>query len=416
MKEGLHLSDALTKERPSYQRGRLNLIVAQTGQGKTTAAVHTIPEQLGIQPQRCLILIDTTMGEEEKIALDECQMWGEKLDKPYILNYQKFAAMVKRGEISANMFDYVACDEIHNLVKYVRIDEANIWKRNPESDKEVICLLLAHESLSYIAIDTLFHWAELQGIWWFGLTATADNLEKWPRLKNYINEIQIQEQLMAYEVFQKYSYTNVHTLLASNPDVKRLIFAPTIELAEQFAREIQEKTDRNVMCLWSRRASKQLSSTQLATIQHLQYQHNYPDNVDDIIATEAYATGWNLIDDNVQIVIVHSGNKDIQIQFPGRKRGDWQIQYNYNSQLAESGKRLARKQQAREQIAGTQWEIPEIYLNRKLTKEDKEALIAEIGYPKKWTSLKKDIQDRYEITQSGTGIYYGHIIKMKPTI
>ena len=416
MKEGLHLSDALTKEKPQYQRGRLNLLVAQTGQGKTTAAVHTIPEQLGIQPQRCLILIDTTMGEEEKIALDECQMWGEKLDRPYILNYQKFAAMVKRGEITSSMFDYIACDEIHNLIKYVRIDEANIWRRNPESDREVICLLLAHESLSYVAIDTLLHWAELQGIWWFGLTATADNLEKWPRLKSYINEIQIQEQLMAYEVFQKYSYTNVHTLLESNPEVKRLIFAPTIELAEQFAREIEEKTGRKVMCLWSRRSTKQMTTTQLATIEHLQHQHSYPDNIDDIIATEAYATGWNLIDDNVQIVIVHSGNKDIQIQFPGRKRGDWQIQYNYDSQLAETEKREDRRTRNLQSISNQKWIVPTEFLNRKLSKQDKEELIQILNYPRKWTSLKKDLSNDYTIEQSGSGIYYGHIIKEKSNI
>ena len=410
MKEGLHLSDALTLEKPQYQRGRLNLLVAQTGQGKTTAAVHTIPEQLGIQPQRCLILIDTTMGEEEKIALDECQMWGEKLEKPYILNYQKFAAMVKRGEIIASMFDYIACDEIHNLIKYVRIDEANIWRRNPESDRDVICLLLAHESLSYVAIDTLLHWAELQGIWWFGLTATADNLEKWPRLKSYINEIQIQEQLMAYEVFQKYSYTNVHTLLAANPEVKRLIFAPTIELAEQFAREIKENTGRKVMCIWSKRATKSLSAGQLDTIQYLQQQHSYPQDIDDIIATEAYATGWNLMDDNVQIVIVHSGNKDIQIQFPGRKRGDWQIQYNYDSQLALNDKRQERYTKARERISSQEWIVPEEYLNRKLNKQDKEELIKLLNYPKKWTPLKKDLSQNYKIEQTGSGVQYGHMI------
>ena len=416
MKEGLHLSDALTKEKPQYQRGRLNLIVAQTGQGKTTAATHTIPEQLQLQPQRCLILIDTTMGEEEKIALDDCQMWGEKLEKPYILNYQKFASMVKRDEITPEMFDYIACDEIHNLIKYVRIDEANIWKRNPDSDREVICLLLAHESLAYIAIDTLLRWTELHGIWWFGLTATADNLEKWPRLKSYIHEIQIQEQLMAYEVFQKYSYTDVHTLLAANPEVKRLIFAPTIELAEQFAREIQEKTNRKVMCIWSKHSAKLLSSGQLNTIQYLQQQHTYPQEIDDIIATEAYATGWNLVDDNVQIVIVHSGNKDIQIQFPGRKRGDWQIQYNYDSQAASNSKRLARRQLLRQEIADTKWVLPPEYLNVKLGKQEKEKLIQEIGYPKKWTSLKKDLEPYYDIEQSGTGIYYGHIIREKSNI
>ena len=394
MKEGLHLSEALINEQQQYQKGRLNLIVAQTGQGKTTAAINTIPKQLGIEPQRCLILIDTTMGEEEKIALDECQMWGEKLNKPYILNYQKFGAMVKRGELTAEMFDYICCDEIHNLIKYVRIDEANIWKRNPESAREVVCLILSRESLSYIAIDTLLHWAELRGIWWFGLTATADNLDKWARLKSYINEIQIQEQLIAYEVFQKYEYSDVHVLLRANPEVKRLIFVPKIEQGEQFAREIQENTGRKVVCLWSKRALKPMTNNQLGIVNHLQQNHKYPDDIDDIILTEAYATGWNLIDDNVQIVIVHSGNKDIQIQFPGRKRGDWQIQYNYNSQLADNEKRLARKQQTRESIAETKWEIPQSYLGRKLTKEDKEQLIKEIGYPKKWTSLKKDIQER----------------------
>ena len=416
MKEGLHLSEALANERQQYQKGRLNLIVAQTGQGKTTAAINTIPKQLGVEPQRCLILIDTTMGEEEKIALDECQMWGEKLDKPYILNYQKFGAMVKRGELTAEMFDYICCDEIHNLIKYVRIDEANIWKRNPESTREIICLILSRESFSYITIDTLLHWAELKGIWWFGLTATADNLEKWVRLKSYINEIQIQEQLVAYEVFQKYEYSDVHVLLRANPEVKRLIFVPKIEQGEQFAREIQENTNRKVVCLWSKHALKPMTNNQLGIVNHLQQNHKYPDDIDDIILTEAYATGWNLMDDNVQIVIVHSGNKDIQIQFPGRKRGDWQIQYNYNSQLADNDKRLARKQQARESIAETKWEIPQSYLGRKLTKEDKEQLIREIGYPKKWTSLKKDIQDRYDIQQAGTGIYYGHIIQEKSSI
>ena len=413
MKEGLHISEALINERQQYQKGRLNLIVAQTGQGKTTAAINTIPKQLGIEPQRCLILIDTTMGEEEKIALDECQMWGEKLDKPYILNYQKFGAMVKRGELTAEMFDYICCDEIHNLIKYVRIDEANIWKRNPESAREVVCLILSRESFSYIAIDTLLHWAELKGIWWFGLTATADNLEKWARLKSYINEIQIQEQLVAYEVFQKYEYSDVHVLLRANPEVKRLIFVPKIEQGEQFAREIQENTGRKVVCLWSKHALKPMTNNQLGIVNHLQQNHKYPDDIDDIILTEAYATGWNLMDDNVQIVIVHSGNKDIQIQFPGRKRGDWQIQYNYNSQLAENDKRLARKQQTRELIAGTKWEIPEKYIGRKLVKEDKEELIKEIGYPKKWTSLKKDIESYYDIKQTGTGVNYGHIIYHK---
>ena len=420
MIEGVHLAEALEKEKPEYIKGKINLIVAKTGQGKTTAAQKIIPKQLGITNfQRCLILIDTLMGQEEKILMGECQRWGEKENKPYILNYNQFAAMIKRKEINAQMFDYIACDEIHNLIKYVRIDEATTWKRNSDYDYETICLLLSRESLSYIAIDTLLRWMELQDVWVFGLTATPENVEKWHESKKYIHNIQIKEQLLAYEVFNKYEYGDVSFLLKSNPEVKRLIFVPTITLGEKFLEEITNTTNRKVALFFSKTTSsnKKMSPLDCERLNYLTTYHRYPSDIDDIITTEAYATGWNLIDDDVQIVIVHSGNKDIQIQFPGRKRGDWQIQYNYNSQLAENDRRAARKLTAarkeRQEIANQDWIIPEKFLGVRLTKKEKDALIQEIHYPKKWTSLKKDISNKYNVEQKGTGVNYCHIITKK---
>lgn len=418
MKEGTHLSDALIKEKPEYVKGKINLIVAQTGVGKTTAATEIIPNQLGITDlKRCLILIDTLMGQQEKITIGACQQWGEKENKPYILNYNQFAAMVKRRELNPQMFDYIACDEIHNLIKYVRIDEATTWKRNPEYDYETICLLLSRESLSYIAIDTLLRWVELQGVWLFGLTATPSNLEKWHESKRYIHNIQIKEQLLAYEVFNKYEYGDATFLLESNPEVKRLIFVPTITIGQKFLKHITGTTNRIVAFFWSSASPKKMPPIDCERLEYVLKYHKYPPGVDDIITTEAYATGWNLIDDDVQIVIVHSGNKDIQIQFPGRKRGDWQIQYNYNSQLAENDKRAVRKQLAaareREKISTTDWIIPDQYLNKRLTKADKDQLIKEIKYPKKWTSLRKDLEKNYNIEQKGTGTNYSHIITKK---
>lgn len=418
MKKGIYLTEALTNESEQYSRGRMNLIEAQTGQGKTTAAITTIPQQLGIEDmRRCLILIDSTMGRDEKIQMDLCQEWGEHQDgKPYIMTYAKFGSLIKDKILHNGLFDYIACDEIHNLIKYVRIDEANIWKRNPEADYEVICLLLAHESLDYIAADAIIRWMKL-GMWTFGFTATPNSLDKWYKLAQYINKIQIHEQLLAYEVFEKYEYGNVHPLLAANPPTKRLIHVPTIELAENFAEEIEEQTGRNVLILSSSSNKKHpLTERQIEALDHLKTNHDYPDGVDDIIATEAYSTGWNLFDDTVEEVIVHSGNKDIQIQFPGRKRGDWKVQYNYNSQLGEAQKRAERLQRQRENkaamLAGEDWQVPEEYLGRKLIKEDKEHLIEELGYPKKWTTLKKTLEEKgYKITQAGTGVNYGHIIE-----
>lgn len=417
MKEGIFLADALIKEQPQYFPGRMNLIEAQTGQGKTTAAITTIPQQLGLTDmRRCLVLIDSTMGRNEKIQMDLCQEWGEQLpDKPYIMTYSKFGALVKEKEIHSGTFDYIACDEIHNLIKYVRIAQSEIWNRNPESDFDAICFLLAHESLDYIAIDAIIRWMRL-GIWTFGFTATPNSLYKWHELAQYINKIQVKEQLLAYEVFEKYEYGDVHPLLAANPPTKRLIHAPTIDLAEKFAAEIYEKTGRKVLILSSRsNLNHPLNEEQEDGLRHILSDHTYPDGVDDIIATEAYATGWNLVDDGVEVVIVHTGNKDIQIQFPGRKRGDWKIQYNYNSQMVEAQKRAERAQRQRaNQLAllnGGDWVVPEEYLNRKLDKAEKEKLIEELGYPRKWTSLKRTLEEKgYTITQVSSGKYYGHII------
>lgn len=418
MIEGVFLTEALLKENPKFYRGRMNLFEAQTGQGKTTAAIKTIPEQLKFDLQRCLILIDSVMGREEKVKMGLCQEWGEELsDKPYIMTYAKFGMLVQNGQINQGMFDYIACDEIHNLIKYVRIDEAEIRRRNPETTYELICLLLSYESLSYIAIDAILRWMKL-GTWTFAFTATPDNLSKWNQLSNYITKIQINEQLVAYQVYEKYEYTDIHVLLAEQPGFKRLIHAPTIELALSFQREIYEKTGRNVLIFWSpTNNGKKLSDEQIESIEFLRTHHKYPPGVDDIIATEAYATGWNLEDDDVEEVIVHSGNKDIQIQFPGRKRGDWKIQWNYNSKKAENEKRVIRLKKQREAetkiIQNGDWIVPEAFLNKRLKKEDKEQLIRLLNYPKKWTSLKKALEKNYNIRQVGSGAYYGHIIELK---
>ena len=417
MKNGIFLTEALLNEKPQFITGRMNLFEAQTGQGKTTAATTTIPDLLKLNKQRCLILIDSIMGRDEKIELGLCQEWGEQLpDKPYIMTYAKFGSLVKNQQINQSMFDYIACDEIHNLIKYVRIDEAEIYKRNPESDYEIICLILSHESLSYIAIDSILRWMKL-GTWTFAFTATPGNLTKWPELNNYIYRIQINEQLLAYQVLAKYEYTDLHALLAENPDTKRLIHIPTVELALSSATEIEQKTGRKVMVFWSKVHDKKMSDEQIKVLHFIKTEHKYPDELDDIIITEAYATGWNLMDNKVEEVIVHNGNKDVQIQVAGRKRGDWKIQWNYNSQKAEGEKRAKRlrEQRARENqlIQNGDWVVPDIFLNRRLDKEDKEQLIRILKYPKKWTSLKKALEQNYNIRQVGSGAYYGHIIEIK---
>lgn len=56
--------------------------------------------------------------------------------------------------------------------------------------------------------------------------------------------------------------------------------------------------------------------------------------------------------------------------------------------------------QRNQEVAGGIWCIPDKYLNVKLNKEDKENLIKELGFPKKWTSLKKWlIENGYKVEE-----------------
>ena len=58
--------------------------------------------------------------------------------------------------------------------------------------------------------------------------------------------------------------------------------------------------------------------------------------------------------------------------------------------------------------------IPEEYLNVKLTTQEKEELIKLIGFPKKWTSLKKALVTQgFKVEDKSTGTYRYSIISKK---
>ena len=126
--EGVFLSEALIYE--SFQLGKLNLIQAPCGSGKTTAAFNTIPEYLKVSPKRSLILINTVSGAEEFVQDDLAYHYGyngkewdssflPQTDKPTVLTYAMFGAQFKKGNILLKDYDYIVCDELHSLNKYI---------------------------------------------------------------------------------------------------------------------------------------------------------------------------------------------------------------------------------------------------------------------------------------------------------
>lgn len=202
MKEGKYLSDIVPIIQSQWQQNTMNFIQADTGQGKTVAAIHTIPAALGISPKKCLILIDTNAGKENKINTDGCKRWKEKANKPTIMTYAEFASLLRPQQIYSNDYSYIACDEVHNLAKYARIDQVNIFAHNPNYDPNTINLILTRESLNYRAFETLKRWCSSGNIWMFGFSATPRMIEEWNEAEGFLNKIQHSEQLVVYEVLK----------------------------------------------------------------------------------------------------------------------------------------------------------------------------------------------------------------------
>lgn len=399
MVQGKFLSEEIENIINNSQKNQLNFIQADTGQGKTYAAIHTIPKALGVKPKRVLILIDTNAGKDNKISSEGCKKFNTKGNCPTIMTYAEFGAALRPQRIYSNDFDYIACDEVHNLAKYARIDQVNIFARNPDYDPTTIAMILTRESLNYRAFDTLKRWCAGGNIWMFGFSATPRLLEEWNESEGFLNKIRHTEQLIVYEILEKYSYGDINPILTENPNHKRLIHAPTIEQVQKFTQEIKDNTGRNAVGLWSRHSSKPLQSDQVKTLEYLTQDECFPPDVDDIVATEAYATGYNLNDDKVKEIIIHTGNKDIQTQFKGRKRADLPIMKVYDITKAKNQKKRNKNKskQTEDDI-----EIPSEFLNVKLNKQKRDELLIKLNFPKGWNLFCKKISKNYEIIKTKT--------------
>lgn len=394
MKEGKFLSQTI--EYNEIIRGRLNMVVAETGQGKTTMATQELPQKLGItNKNRILYLIDTNMGRDMLARKDIVQTaFPPEEDKIIVMTYAKFGTLLKTYDIWSSMFDLIVADEFHNLYKYTRIDMARMMKANPDFSSETLSMMLSRESANYKAMEAIKRWSESQSLYVVAMTATPEVfLEKDKELDDLIQVIQSKEKLIAYEILARFTYINAEEVLVEGAQdgEKRLIFTHTIKQANEFKQLVEDNTERKALALWSNSNlnAPPLTSEQLNTRQYIIDNESFPDDLDDLIFTEAFSTGWNLVDDRVTTTIVHSSNDALIKQVCGRNRQDIKKLYVYDSEKANNKKKEIKKKQKELE---KDWEIPTSFLNRELDTQERNRLIEEMGYPKKWTSLKKWIE------------------------
>lgn len=419
MSDGNFISDVI--EYDSFKLGKLNLILASCGSGKTTAAFKTIPQYLKIQPHRSLILINTVSGAEDFVNNDLAYFFDSDWDapfqtvpdKPTVMTYALFGAKCKTQELSPMNYDYIVCDELHVLNKYIAMSRGKLQKQYPQATPWEINDMLQMTCFTYIALEQIYQILKKQNTWVFALTATADQLYKYDlaKLGNIINEVQFSQKLHAYEILYSFEYAEIEPILRAvlPENRKRIFYFNTIKELNKY-KTILIECGRKAEAIWSLSANTPMQPHAITTREYVLSDHRFPDDVQDLLINSAYETAISIKDPLVKEAYIHTSNKDTREQARGRMRQDMEVVGYYNI----NKKKDTRKQEKlHNQLNEYCKLIPEEYFNTRLTTQTKEELIKLIGFPKKWTSLKKAlINQGFKVEDKSTGDYrYSIIIK-----
>lgn len=416
-----YLSDSIIYE--SFKLGALNLICAPCGSGKTTAAFETIPQYLKVLPKRSLILINTVSGAEEFVKDERAyyydyngQEWDTfftpQYDKPTVMTYALFGAKVKSGELDPEAYDYLVCDQLHALNKYIAMARGKLKKQYPQAAPWEINDMLQMTCFTYIAIETVHQLIKTQRTWVFALTATPEQLYKYDlaKLGKIINEVQFSQKLHAYQILYKFEYAEIEPILRAvlPENRKRLFYFNTIKELQQY-KQVLIDCGRAAEAIWSINASTKMNEHELTTRECVLNEHRFPDDVQDLLINSAYETAISIKDPMVKEGYIHTSNKDTRVQAVNRMRQDLEIVGYYNVNAHKEIKKVKKEKAALEEYCK---DIPENYFGQRLTSEMKDELITLIGFPKKWTSLKKAlINQGYKVIDGSNGAQRFSIIQ-----
>lgn len=396
-----YLSDVLVYE--SFKLGRLNLIQADCGAGKTTAAFETIPNYLAIDTSRALILINTVSGAESLVKDNrghyfdyfgsewdyEIGQQAEILEKPTVMTYALFGAQLKKGAIHIEDYDYIVCDEIHALNRYIGMARGRLRKQYPQATPWEINDMVQVTCFSYMAVEAIAAAIKGAKIWVFALTATPEQLYKndLKILGTMVNEVQYSQKIHAFEIFQKFEYGEIEPILRAllPENRKRLFYFNTINELKEY-KQILLECGRKAEALWSLNNNERMNEHQLTTREIVLTEHRFPNDVQDLLINSAYETSINIKDASVQEAYIHTCNKEMQTQARGRLRQDLEIVGVYNKDIKKYNRRVTKNLKAPDEYIQL---IPECYFDVPLYTEQKEQLIQILDFNKKWPTLKK---------------------------
>lgn len=366
-----YLSDILNPSR--FKSGYINLIQAPVGSGKTNFALNELPKH-ALSNDYMLYITDSNMNREQILATykNVCgykkswrdflnsqtkptirKGWGTMASKITIMNYAQVAALINYGHtFDWSQFDYVVCDELHNLIYY-----KNIKQKSGSSS-------ILKYTIDKIQ-DTLLNHPHVKII---GMTATPTKVfESFSNVYTVLTPQEMSE-LKRYDIINKpwYYRDYVKVLRAIPQGRKGIIYfdhVGTIKDAEAILQERGHKTGS----FWSIvNEDHPMTDYQKSVRQYIINNQMIPSDVDILLINASAQTGVNIKNTDITFMIIHAAEgSDTLIQARGRLRNDLNNLYYYDKDSVDMPS-----------------PVPIEYLNRKITVAEMKQVCAEVRFMK----------------------------------
>ncbi|WP_297713236.1 DEAD/DEAH box helicase [Clostridium sp.] len=393
-------------------KGKINLIIAPAGSGKTYYIFNTLLDVT----KKSVYLCDTSNLQEmilkDKEIIGKVKSTGfDMIEGFYIDGFNCTVMTYAKWFYEMNKEEYkdvetIICDEIHNLYKYKD-------KFDKEEDKENGI----KECKNYENVISNLHQNAKNGVQVVGFTATHERIkremnfllpkddsnitnatnEKW-NVINLSNEKNIRRLTSDFTFFFN-NYRNLgHYLKVFNGfkyGKKALIYTNRVTECEDMI-NICNSIGLKSIALWSINNTKNpMNEEQLEVRESILTTGIIPRDYQILIINGAYETGINILDEDIEIMVCNDTQADTQIQSRSR------IRKNIKAEIFKD----------KNCLDDIRIVVPEEYLNRKLTTKDKSELCKIVnvyGEKKsilKWTSIKPIIiNSGYEVEDNTISI------------
>lgn len=361
-----YLSDVL--DTSQFQKGKINLIEAPCGCGKTTCAKGKIAD-LATSRNKVLYLIDTTNGcnvlancenTRKLLAWDigEGSYYNTMTPIPYeqiypsfnqkptddiwVSTYANFGLLIREyGPALLNHFEIIIADEAHNMLQFAT------YSPQPNAASE------ARDAVRDAAISNK--------ALVIAISATPDNLRKDRRFSYYLHEVLFDKSdLRQYSQKEMGFFSDIHDVMDTLPEGKKgALYTARISQMKHLEDLAREK-GRNPISIWSMsNIEHPMSSQQEYVRERILEEEAIPSEYDLFIFNASAETAIN-IRSEIDFVIVNNSNKTHIKQARGRVRHD--IDTLYVPQALNVSICLDEK-----------------YLNHPLTKQEKMAMRLSTG-------------------------------------